>query len=91
MRGKFFCLFFFSETVHEEIANLLEHFKNLFSIEIIPFSKQTKILYDEFGISNNGCYLIRPDMYVSYRAEKFDAEHLKRYLLQFLKDERVLQ
>ena len=91
MRGKFFCLFVFSDTVPKEVANLLEPFNDLFSVEIIPLAKQTKILYDKFGISNNGCYLIRPDMYVAYRAKKFDAEHLRRYLLQFLKDDPTSQ
>ena len=70
MRGKFFCLFVFSDTVPKEVANLLEPFNDLFSVEIIPLTKQTKILYDKFGISNNGCYLIRPDMYVAYRARE---------------------
>ena len=52
MRGKFFFLFVFSETVPKEVANLLEPLKDFFSIEIIPLAKQTKTLYDKFGISN---------------------------------------
>ncbi len=89
-QGKFFCLFLFSQTVHKEIIVLLEPFKDLFSIELIPFTQQTKILYNKFGISDSGCYLIRPDMYVAYRAAKLDAEHLKKYLLQFLETENIL-
>jgi 2-polyprenyl-6-methoxyphenol hydroxylase-like FAD-dependent oxidoreductase len=91
MRGKFFCLFVFSDTAPKEVANLLEPFKDFFSIEIIPLTKQTKTPYDKFGIRNSGCYLIRPDMYVAYRAEKFDAEHLRRYLLKFLKHDHPSQ
>jgi 2-polyprenyl-6-methoxyphenol hydroxylase-like FAD-dependent oxidoreductase len=87
MHGKFFCFFIFSETVSGELTKWLERCKDLFSIEMIPFSEGTKILYDKFGIKNNGCYLIRPDMYIAYRAQKFDTEHLNRYLLQFLRDE----
>lgn len=83
MRGKFFCLLVFSETIPDEISYFLEQFIDLFSIELIPFTKHTKILYDKFGL-NNGCYLIRPDMYIAYRADKFDIEHLTKYLLQFL-------
>jgi 2-polyprenyl-6-methoxyphenol hydroxylase-like FAD-dependent oxidoreductase len=84
MRGKFFCLFAFSETIPKDVLDLFEPFKDLSSIEIIPLTKQTKNLYDEFGITNNGYYLIRPDMYIAYRADKIDTEHLKRYLRQFL-------
>ncbi len=90
MYGKFFCFFIFSETASGELAKWLECCKDLFSIEIIPFNERTKILYDKFGINNNGCYLIRPDMYIAYRAQKFDTEHLNRYLLQFLRDELTI-
>lgn len=89
MHGKFFCFFIFSETVSGELTKWLERCKDLFSIEIIPFNAGTKILYDKFGIKNAGCYLIRPDMYVAYRSQKFDREHLNRYLLQFLKDDQI--
>jgi 2-polyprenyl-6-methoxyphenol hydroxylase-like FAD-dependent oxidoreductase len=91
MRNKMFCFFCFAETVPGEIIFLSDHFKDLFSIEIIPFTNQTKILYYKFGINKNGCYLIRPDMYIGYRANKLDVEHLKKYLLQFLKDNQSLQ
>jgi len=90
MRHKTFCFFCFAETVQDEIIFLSDHFKDLFSIEIIPFTKQTKILYDKFGIYKNGCYLVRPDMYIGYRANKFDIEHVKKYLLQFLKVDQSL-
>jgi 2-polyprenyl-6-methoxyphenol hydroxylase-like FAD-dependent oxidoreductase len=89
MRGKFFCFFIFSEKIPKELISRFEHSKDLFSIEVIPFTKQTKILYDKFGITDNGYYLIRPDMYVGYRSQKFDSEHLNRFLLQFLRDEHI--
>ncbi len=79
MHGKFFCFFIFSDTAPKEIIASIEPFKNLFSIELIPFNPRTEMLYKEFGIKNNGCYLIRPDMYIAYRADKFDAEHLIKY------------
>jgi 2-polyprenyl-6-methoxyphenol hydroxylase-like FAD-dependent oxidoreductase len=85
MRGKFFCLFMFSNAVPKNLSDMLEPFKDLFSTEIIPPTKQTKILYNNFGVINNGFYLIRPDMYVAYRAAQIDTEHLKKYLRQFLK------
>jgi 2-polyprenyl-6-methoxyphenol hydroxylase-like FAD-dependent oxidoreductase len=91
MHGKFFCFFIFSETVSGELAKWLECCKDLFSTEIIPFNERTKILYEKFGIKNKGLYLIRPDMYIAYRTQKFEAGHLNKYLLQFLKDEQIMQ
>lgn len=84
VKDKFFCLFIFSDSVPKEIISMVESFKDLFSIETIPFTEHTKILNKAFGIKRNGCYLIRPDMYIAYRADKFDTEHLTKYLSQFL-------
>ena len=84
MRNKFFCLLVFSETIPGEITTCLESFNGLLSTEIIPFTRQTEILYKKFGIKNNGCYLVRPDMYIAYRSEALNVEHLKSYLNQFL-------
>lgn len=83
MRMKFFCLFVFSESIPKDMAELQETFKGLFSIEIIPPNKQTKNLYDKFGLIKNGYYLIRPDMYVAFRANNLDIEHLKKYFANF--------
>jgi 2-polyprenyl-6-methoxyphenol hydroxylase-like FAD-dependent oxidoreductase len=84
VKGKFFCFFIFSDIVPKEFISIIVPFNDLFSIETIPFTEPTKILYKEFGIKRNGCYLIRPDMYIAYRADKFDNEHLTKYILQFL-------
>ena len=90
MRNKFFCLLVFSETIPGEITTCLESFNVLLSTEMIPFTRQTKVLYDRFGIKNNGYYLVRPDMYIAYRSEMLDVEHLKSYLNQFLQDDQQL-
>ena len=84
IKGKFFCLFVFADAVPKEIISIVEPFKGLFSIEAIPVTEQTKNIYKEFGIKKNGCYLVRPDMYIAYRADKFDPGHLLKYLSQFL-------
>lgn len=84
VKGKFFCLFVFARNVPNEIAFLLESFNDLFSVETIAFSEHTNILYKEFGIKKNGCYLIRPDRYIAYRADNLVTKHLQKYISQFL-------
>jgi len=79
-----FCLFIFSDNVPKEFISIIEPLNDLLSIETIPFTEHTKILYKEFGLKGNGCYLIRPDMHIAYRANKFDAQHLIKYTSQFL-------
>ena len=83
LRGKFFCLFVFSATEPKELIESFKFFENLISIEMIPLSPKTEILHKRFGIKDNGYYLIRPDMYIAYRANKFDPQHLAKYLSKF--------
>jgi 2-polyprenyl-6-methoxyphenol hydroxylase-like FAD-dependent oxidoreductase len=90
MRGKFFCFFVFSDNQPKEIIAFIKSSKNLFSFEVIPFNPQTEVLYKHFGIKSNGYYLVRPDMYIAYRAQKFDDKHLKNYLSQFITNEQIL-
>ena len=83
LRAKFFCLLVFSNKMPEEIITVIEPFKDLFSFEVIPFTKQTETLYKRFGIRKNGYYLIRPDMYIAYRSDKYDSQHFVKYISRF--------
>jgi hypothetical protein len=84
VKNKFFSLFIFSDEAPKELLTFLEPFISIVSIETIPFTAQTKILYNALGLHKNGCYLIRPDMYIAYRANKFESEHLTKYFSKFL-------
>jgi len=85
MRNKLFCFFVFSDKIPGELITVTEPFTDFFSLEIIPFTKQTKTLYERFGVKEEGCYLVRPDMYIAYRATKFNPEHFMKYVSGFLK------
>jgi len=91
IKSSFFCLFIFCDSVPEEINSIIEPFRDLFSIELIPFAEQTNILNKKFGLKKNGCYLVRPDMYIAYRANKFDSEHFNKYLSQFLNNSNSIR
>ena len=85
MRNKLFCLFAFSDKIPGELIAVTEPFTDFFSLEIIPLTKHTEALYERFGIKEKGCYLVRPDMYIGYRANKFDPGHFMKYVSGFLK------
>src|ERR1019366_9499312 len=62
IKGTGFTLFLFTkDSPPLEIIKVAEKYKNVLSFEIIPFTSETKFLYDYFGMENCGCYLIRPD------------------------------
>jgi 2-polyprenyl-6-methoxyphenol hydroxylase-like FAD-dependent oxidoreductase len=88
--GKFFCVLVFNDKIPEELLTAIQRFKDFCSIEVIPFLKETETLYRKFGIKQNGYYLIRPDMYIGYRCNERNAEHLKKYLEILLPTERQL-
>ncbi|MCU7550381.1 FAD-dependent monooxygenase [Chitinophagaceae bacterium LB-8] len=83
VKGNCFCFLIFYDNIPKEIISAIEPFKYFISIEIIPMTSQTEILYKAFGIKKNGCYLIRPDMYIAYKSVDFDAEHLTKYLERY--------
>lgn len=84
VKNNSFSLFVFTTQVPKEFIAVTAPFKDLISSETISFNAQTKILYKELGLRKEGCYLVRPDMYIAYRATTFEPAHLSKYLLQFL-------
>ncbi len=85
VKGTCFHLFIFTKhTSPDEIIKVAENYTHLISIETIPYTSETSYLYERLGIENNGCYLIRPDMYIAYRSGKPEAEHFESYLQQYL-------
>jgi len=84
VRSKYFCLLVFEGNVPNEINFTVENFKDIIKAENIPLTDQTKVVYRKFGIIHSGCYLIRPDMYVAYRSQKFDRKHFYDYLVSFM-------
>ena len=49
-------------------------------VETITLTSGTEELYKDLGMENGGYYLVRPDMYVSYRSNRFSADHLETHL-----------
>lgn len=80
-----FTLFIFTKnSLPLEIIRIAERYKDIMSIETIPYTSETKYLYERLGIENSGCYLIRPDMYIAYRSNTAAAEYFESYLQQYL-------
>jgi 2-polyprenyl-6-methoxyphenol hydroxylase-like FAD-dependent oxidoreductase len=90
LKGEFFSFLVFSGELPKEIISIIEPCKEFFSFHLIPGNPQTDLLYKEFGMKKNGYYLIRPDKYIGYRADKIDVKHLSKYLTQFLKGVNIM-
>jgi hypothetical protein len=68
---------------HELAQGLQSDYPYLMDVNEILLSDKTKRLYRTFGILNRGCYVIRPDSYITFRSSSFDAEYLHQHLQQF--------
>jgi len=84
VKSKDFHLFIFSKhSSIDGISRIAERYAHLLSFEIIQYASGTDDLFKRFGIVDNGCYLVRPDLYIAYRSSKSVADHFEAYLQQF--------
>ena len=67
----------------DAIKKMAEKYLHLLSIQVIRYTPGTSDLYKRLGIVNNGCYLVRPDLYIAYRSSNPEADHFGTYLQQF--------
>lgn len=68
----------------QKLIDTTEKYKNVISIEPIPFHQGSRNLYKALGIKKEGYYLIRPDLYIAYRSNRLDPKLLEAYLKAFL-------
>lgn len=61
--------------------------ENSDKISVIHIKKEpgTKKLFYTFGIKDEGCYLVRPDLYIAWRGHEFEAIDLGNYIQKHLK------
>lgn len=62
------------------IHHLVDQYSDVIQIERISFAPGSNDLFEIFGVQNGGYYLVRPDMYIAYRSNTFNQNHLKAFL-----------
>jgi 2-polyprenyl-6-methoxyphenol hydroxylase-like FAD-dependent oxidoreductase len=79
-----FHLLLFPGSKNEEDVNrihgIVDEQDNVIRVETIVLTSGTEGLYKNLGVQNGGYYLVRPDMYVAYRSNRFNVEQLKTFL-----------
>ncbi len=64
----------------DKVFALTVKYPELIAIHQFTYSQQLNIVFDRYGISQAGIYLIRPDGYIGFRAFGGDLELLLQYL-----------
>jgi 2-polyprenyl-6-methoxyphenol hydroxylase-like FAD-dependent oxidoreductase len=73
-------LFVFDEDT-SLLTSIIEKYKDIIRVTVL---KRNNKLFETFGITSNGLYLVRPDMYIAYRSQGVDIENFEAYLRRFL-------
>lgn len=66
---------------HRELYN----YTGVIALKYIDNEPGTESLFELFGIKEQGCYLVRPDLYIAWRCHGFDEKGLSNYLKKTLK------
>jgi hypothetical protein len=69
-----------SDSQVHEITELASRYQGIIATKIIPLTAETRHLYQVMGIANGGYYLVRPDMYITYRGAEWTTLHFEAYL-----------
>jgi 2-polyprenyl-6-methoxyphenol hydroxylase-like FAD-dependent oxidoreductase len=78
-------LFVFGKQILPEIFRLvLEKYSEVISVKYIFSEPGTQRLFKRFGFENQGCYLIRPDLYIAWRSRDFNAVSFGNYLQKIM-------
>ena len=77
-------LFNREESTSEKLIEVVRKYVKAVTIEVIPFLKETEILYQTLGMQSGGWYLIRPDFYIAACSSRLEPEKLDTYLCQIL-------
>ncbi|MFW5872450.1 MAG: FAD-dependent monooxygenase, partial [bacterium] len=79
-----FQLFIFSRnnTSLDELK-VAEKYKDIISVEKIPFHAGTESIYKNLGIQKKEYFLVRPDMHLSWRNDKPETAELEKFLKNF--------
>jgi len=80
-----FHLFIFSVNLPSESQiKKLEEYRNTLTFEIILQTGLNKNLFRSLGIKKKGFLLVRPDLYIAFKTNILNFNHLERYLSLFL-------
>lgn len=78
-------LFVFGKQILPEPFRLvLEKYSEVISVKYISYEPGTQGLFKSFGLEYEGCYLVRPDLYIAWRSRDFNAPGFGNYLQRII-------
>jgi 2-polyprenyl-6-methoxyphenol hydroxylase-like FAD-dependent oxidoreductase len=81
----FHLLVFGKQELPSPFQTVVDKYSNVISVKYITYESGMKQLFKDFGLENEGYYLVRPDLYIAWRSREFNAVSFSNYLQKFLK------
>ncbi|SDD19920.1 FAD-dependent monooxygenase [Williamwhitmania taraxaci] len=81
----FHLLIFGKQELPSPFQAVVDLYTDVISIKYIAYESSTHTLFKSLGLENEGCYFVRPDLYIAWRSREFDFVSLSNYLRKFLK------
>ncbi len=72
------------DTSVQPLISAAYRYESAISVEIIPLTSDTRVLYEALVIQNSGYYLVRPDLYIACRSIDLDTIAFERYIERIL-------
>ncbi len=82
---KYNLLVFGKQEIPESFQKVIDEYNSIISVKHIAAEPGTEVLFETFGVRDEGCYLIRPDMYIAWRSNELHPTELSDYLQHHLK------
>lgn len=86
LNTKTFHLFVFGKLLLPAPFQLvIEKYSEVISVKHIALEPGSQHLFNSIGLENEGCFLVRPDLYIAWRSRDFNEVSFSDYLQKFLK------
>jgi 2-polyprenyl-6-methoxyphenol hydroxylase-like FAD-dependent oxidoreductase len=80
----FHLLIFGKLRLPDPYQKVIERYGDVISVKYIKSDPSTRHVFKSLGLDNQGCYLVRPDLYIAWRSRDLNAENLISFLEKFL-------
>lgn len=81
----FYLFIFGKQMLPSPFQTVINKYRDVISVIYIAKEVGTQGVFKSLGLENEGCYLIRPDNFVAWRSQEFNAISFGNYLLKFMK------
>jgi hypothetical protein len=78
--SSFNLIVFGKQALPASFQSLVDKYGEIISVKYIANEPGTQHLFKSFGLENEGCYIVRPDLYIAWRSMEFNTTGIGNWL-----------